>query len=148
MLDMGLAKTDWVATAAANAVNLLIAALFVARLRGSSSEYWLGLAAIAMGVPLLGVLVANLQSHRPWWAVVLPGLMAVYLAVELLLDYVWKINFRAGPLLWPYVVLYYAALMAMVGYAFLVRRAAGFITLITYFINLAMSAWAHARPIR
>jgi hypothetical protein len=141
-----VARTDLVAIAAANAVNLLIAALFLARLRGSSSEYWLGLAAIAMGVPLLVVLVSNAQSHRACWAVVQPGLMVVYLVVELLLDYVWKINFRGGPLLWPYVLLYYTALMAMVGYAFLVGRAAGFITLATYFINLGMSAWAHGGP--
>jgi hypothetical protein len=46
---------------------------------------------------------------------------------------------------WPYISMYYLGLMAMIGYAFLVGRIWGFVTLATYFVNLWATWYAHTR---
>jgi hypothetical protein len=71
--------------------------------------------------------------------------MTAYLAVEYMLDYRLKSNFRQTRWLGPYLLLYYLGLFALIGYAFLVDRAAGFITLATYFINLAATGFSYSR---
>ncbi len=44
----------------------------------------------------------------------------------------------------PYLLSYYLALFAMIGYAFLAGKPYGFVTLITYFINLAATFYSYA----
>jgi hypothetical protein len=130
----------------ANLTNLFVATIFLARLRGMQRiEYCLGLAAVAMIVPLAIAVGANLLGKREWWTFVLPLLLVVYLLVELLLDYILKIPFRDTALIWPYIVLFYAGLMAMIGYSFLVSRFCGLVTLATYFIQLVIMLYTHTR---
>jgi hypothetical protein len=62
--------------------------------------------------------------------------------VELVLDYMLKIDFRQGKLLGPYLLLYYLASMVMVGYAFLVSVPAGAVTLVTYFLQVGLGVYA------
>lgn len=71
----------------------------------------------------------------------LPLLMVVFLAFELLLDYILEINFRNTWLVGPYLLIYYAACMGMVGYAFLVKVPYGFITLLTYFLQVSLGVY-------
>jgi hypothetical protein len=130
----------------ANLTNLFMATIFLARFRGMQRiEYYIGLAAVAMVVPLGVAVGANLLRNRAWWSFVLPLVLIVFLLVELLLDYILKIPFRDTALLWPYIVLFYAGLMAMIGYSFLVDRICGFVTLVTYFIQLAVMLYTHVR---
>jgi len=89
--------------------------------------------------------VLNALGGHPWWTSVLPGLLVLYDAVEFLLDYVLKFDFRHSHWLGPYLGLYYLALMGMIGYTFLIGKSFGFVTLITYFINLAATAFSYAR---
>jgi len=51
-----------------------------------------------------------------------------------------SLPFRSSRLLGPYLLLYYLSPMGMIGYAFLVSEAYGFITLATYFLNL-LATW-------
>ena len=46
-------------------------------------------------------------------------------------------------MLWPYLLLFYAGQFAMIGYAFLVGRPAGAITLATYFASLGATWWSY-----
>ncbi len=66
----------------------------------------------------------------------LPLLLLLFLVIELLFDYILKIDFRSTALLWPYIIVYYLGLMGMVGYSFLIGKPYGFVTLGTYFLNL------------
>lgn len=141
---------DWVAdralVIAANAWNLLLVGLFLARAaRAARLERRLGLAAVALILPIGAVGFANALARRPWWATLLPALIAAYLFLELLLDYLLGLNFRQTRALGPYLLLFYAAQWAAIGYAFAVGRAAGFVTLATYFLCLGATAYSYAR---
>ncbi len=132
--------------AVANLTNLLMAGVFLARFRGAlggRAEFYLGLAAVAMMIPLAVAAGVNLIGRREWWTVVLPLVLVLFLLVELLLDYVFKIPFRETALIWPYILLFYAGLMSMIGYTFLVGRVFGAVTLVTYFIQLGVMLYTH-----
>jgi hypothetical protein len=66
-------------------------------------------------------------------------------AVEFGVDYLIKFDFRHSRWLGPYLSLYYLALMGMIGYTFAIGRLFGFIILVTYFINLAATAFSYVR---
>jgi uncharacterized membrane protein len=130
----------------ANLTNLLLAVMFLFRARGRTKVGSVfGWGAVLLGIPLLAAAVMNALSARPWWTLVLPGLLVLYDAVEFVLDYLLKFDFRHSPWLGPYLGLYYLALMGMIGYTFAAWKPYGFVTLITYFINLAATAFSYAR---
>ncbi len=130
----------------ANLVNLLMVGIFVSRPQGLKRvEYVLGIVQITFILPLGAAVVINALQRRAWWFVILPALLVAFLIVELLLDYVLKLEFRTTRLLGPYLLLYYLSLMGMIGYAFLVGDAYGFITLVTYFMNLFATWYSYSR---
>lgn len=93
-----------------------------------------------MALPVFAMVIYNLFNRREWWTIILPLIFILYSLAELLLDYIFKIDFRRTPLLLPYLILFYAALGAMHGYVFRTKRIFGYLTLITYFISL-FSTW-------
>jgi len=130
----------------ANLTNLLLALMFLFRARSKPKiGSTFGWAAVILGIPLLTAVGLNALAERPWWALVLPGLLVAYDLVEFLIDHVIKFDFRHSRWLGPYLGLYYLALMGMIGYAFAIGKSYGFITLITYFINLAATAYSYSR---
>jgi hypothetical protein len=130
----------------ANLTNLLLAVMFLFRARRRPKDgNAFGWAAVLLGIPLLALAVLNALEGRPWWTFVLPGLLALYDAVEFVLDHLLKFDFRHSRWLGPYLGLYYLALMGMIGYTFLIGKPYGFVTLTTYFINLAGTAFSFAR---
>lgn len=137
---------DLVVVIIANLTNLLLAVMFLFRARGRSRlGNGFGWVAVFLGIPLLAVIVLNALSGRPWWTLVLPGLLVLYDLVEFGLDHVFKFDFRRSRWLGPYLGLYYLALMGMIGYSFATGRLYGFITLSTYLINLAATAFSFSR---
>lgn len=138
--------TDLSVFAIANLTNLLLAAMFLFRARGRSrvgSAF--GWAAVMLGIPLLAAVVLNTLGVRPWWTVVLPALMVAYDAVEFLLDFVLKFDFRNSRWVGPYLGLFYIALMGMIGFGFALGKPFGFTTLATYFVSLAATAYSQSR---
>lgn len=131
---------------AANAWNLLLIGVFLARACGAKHlERRFGLAAVALALPFAAIAIANALAQRSWWTVALPLAVAAYLVVELVLDYVLALDFRHTRALGPYLLLFYAAQWAAIGYGFAVSRAAGFITLATYFLCLAATGYSYVR---
>jgi hypothetical protein len=130
----------------ANLANLLLAGMFLARAVGQTrTARILGTGVVVLAVPLAVAVAWNALNRREWWTVVLPALLVVYCAIEFLLDYLLKIDFRHTRLLGPYLLLYYAGLMGMIGYAFLIDNLAGFVTLATYFVGLAATLYSFVR---
>jgi uncharacterized membrane protein len=128
----------------ANFVNLLISFLFWSRARGAErAEYIIGLIVVLFIIPLFAATLSNYLNQRESWTFLLPLPLMLYLIIEFLFDYVFKIDFRNNWLMWPYILVFYAGLMGMIGYSFLVNRTYGFITLVTYFINLFMTIKVH-----
>ncbi len=140
------AVVDLVVVLAANLINLLLTIMFFSRAqhkpRTGQAAGW---AAVGMAVPLALAVILNLLAQRSWPFWLLPLITIAYCAVELLLDGILKIDFRHNRLLGPYLALYYLGLMAMIGYAFLVGKPYGFVTLLTYFVNLGMTAYSFSK---
>ena len=136
-VDLGL-------VAIANAVNLLLTAIFLARARGAAQlEAVLGWVTVALALPVLLCAGLNAAEGRARWTVVLPALLVLFLLVEYVLDYWLRLDFRHTRLLWPYLLLFYVAVNAMTGYAFLVGTLQGAITLVTYFVCLLATWYAY-----
>jgi hypothetical protein len=130
----------------ANVVNGLLVGIFLSRPKGLKKvEQVCGLVSISMILPLAVALVLNVLGKRGWWTFVLPLIMILFLAVEFLFDYILKLDFRKTRWLWPYLLLYYSALMAMIGYSFLVGKPYGFVTLSTYFLSLFATWYSYAK---
>jgi uncharacterized membrane protein len=137
---------DWTIFAAANLVNILMVGIFLSRPRGLNRvERVLGIVLIALVIPVAISALLNVMGKREWWSIVLPFLLVVFLIVELILDYILKLDFRHTSLLWPYLLLYYVSLWGMIGYTFLIGKPYGFFTLITYFFNLFATRYSYSR---
>lgn len=113
--------------AASNLTGAIVAVLayaltigvFTARLAARPAlEHWLGLALIALLLPLLYLLFASNTAGRSGLYLLQLGLMIAYLVAELLLDYVFRYDFRS--VRWmtiAYVMLFFAATGGMIGVA-------------------------------
>lgn len=132
--------------AAANAINLLLVVMFAARgRRNEKVEKVTGLVIVAMAAPLAAAAVLNALGHRADWTWGLPLVMVVFCVVEYLVDYALKLSFRTSRAMKPYLLLFYLALMAMIGYSFLLGKTFGYVTLGTYFLHMAASAYSYGR---
>lgn len=130
----------------ANLINLLLISIFLSRPKGLKKvEHVLGLFVVAMILPAGVVVILNILGKREWWTIVLPLILILFLKIELLFDYILKLNFRKTRLIWPYLLLYYLAMMAMIGYSFLIGKIYGFVTLGTYFFGLFATWYSYSK---
>ena len=137
---------DLIVFLCANLFNLFITGIMLSRPFGLVKiENILGIINILLIMPLSLAVVLNILGVREWWTYVLPLILIMFLIVELLLDYVLQIPFRETRLLWPYLALFYLSAWMMIGYSFLVSKSYGFITLVTYFISLAATAYSYSQ---
>ncbi len=124
--------------------NVLMIGIFAARVKGMEKlEYYLGIIFVILILPAGYAVFQNLTDNREWWTYVLPLVLILFCLVELLFDYVLKLDFRNTALKWPYIVSFYAALFGMIGYSFLIGKTYGYIMLVLYFINLFATWRAH-----
>ena len=132
--------------AAANITNLLLVVMFAARGRKNERiEKVTGLIVVVLGLPLAAAAVLNAIGRRSAWTWGLPLLMVLFCAVEYIVDYARKVEFRTTRAMKPYLILFYLALMAMVGYSFLLGRTFGYVTLATYFLQMGATAYSFGR---
>ena len=141
---MHVQSVDLILFITANLANLLLVAVFLARSRGKERlEYILGLLFILLALPAGFGAVVNSINGREWWTILFPLLLVGFCVIELCFDYIFKLDFRNNKLLWPYLISFYMASIGMVGYSFGMGKLFGFITLVTYFLNLAATWYAH-----
>ncbi len=93
--------------------------IFISRLSGYRSvEYYLGILLLLTALPMLYLLYSAIQLNRPVIYYMQISIMIFYLFVELLLDYILKINFRSNRLIVvSYVTLFFAGTGGMIGIA-------------------------------
>jgi len=129
-----------------NLVNLLLIGIFLSRPSGLEKvEHILGLVMMGLILPVGLAVVLNALGKREWWTIVLPLLLILFLVIELLFDYILKLEFRKTALLWPYLTIFYVGLMAMIGYSFQIGKSYGFITLGTYLLSLLATWYSYAK---
>jgi hypothetical protein len=137
-------RVDLAVVYTANLINIVMALLFVARIYNVSQvENILGIVAIIMGFGLGFIAFVNWRNKREKWEYYLLIPIFLFFIVELLLDYILNIDFRNTTLVGPYILFYYVGLWGLIGYAFRFEKKWGFLTLATYFVNMALSVLQH-----
>jgi len=130
---------DWVFVLCAVTFNLLIAGIFVAQKQGRQElTRTLGITWLGLAIPLSVVFVRYLLAGREAWIIVYFVCILLYMLVELLLDYAFKVDFRQRKITHiPYIVLEYIALFGLIGISFAIDRTWGFVVSVAFWILLA-----------
>ena len=112
-------RLDLLGAWVAGAIFILSILVFVSRLAEKPDlEYWAGLALLLTALPLGYLLIRAPAHQRPALYYIQIGLMLAYLAVQLVVDYVLKIEFRQ--VRWAviaYVMLFFGGTGGMIGVA-------------------------------
>jgi hypothetical protein len=116
-----MADTWWAALTVwgvVNAVNLLQAAGFLSRVpTGSRSiNHLLGYVIIALAIPAALALVTFLRARAGWRQWIGPAVYLAFIAFEVVVDYIWAVEFRSprlASILVPYLVLFFGAILLM-----------------------------------
>jgi len=128
--------SDWIFVFSAVAFNLLIAGIFIAQKLGREKLVRIfGILWLWLSLPLALVFVFFWREGREKWFLLSLGLVFLYMLVELLLDYVYKIDFRSKPAIHvPYIILEYIALFSLMGIAFSVDQTWGTVVAVCFWI--------------
>jgi len=135
---VGSSPFDLLFVVSAAVFNLLIAAIFVAQKLGTEKLVrTLGVLWLCLIVPLSLVFVAYLREGRPVKILVYLLLVLFYMLVELLLDFILKVDFRAKASTHiPYIILEYVALFSLIAIAFDISQPAGTVVSICFWIAM------------
>jgi len=130
---------DWLFVLCAVAFDLLIAGIFVAQKKDRQKlTRTLGILWLSLAIPLAIVFVRYLTVWRDMWIMIRFGFILFYMLVEVLLDYVFKVDFRRRNITHiPYIILEYIALFGLIGISFAIDRTWGWIVSISFWILLA-----------
>jgi CubicO group peptidase (beta-lactamase class C family) len=141
---------DLIFVLTAVAFNLLLAALFVAQRKGwTRAVRVIGVLWLLLSVPFGIVFVRYLNNGMGLEIVVPFSFVLLYILVEFLLDYVFKVDFRRK---WithvPYIALEYIALFSLIWIAFSIDRTWGYLVSIAFWILLASLIYLYRDKIK
>ena len=143
----GLQSASLIGAVVAVLIYVLVILVFSARLAGyERTEHWLGAALILLGVPLVYLLVLAAGHDRSPLYYVQLSLMLAYLLVELLLDYVLKLEFRS--VRWmtiAYVTLFFGGTGGMIGVASHAGKPWTFSAVALFLIMAALAFFQRAK---
>ncbi len=140
---------DLVFLISAIAFILLITSILLAQETGRLDlRHKLGRVWLSLAVPLAIVFVRNVVGGREPWILVCFGLVFIYMAVEWLLDFTWKIEFRSKLVTHlPYIILEYLALFSLIAIAFSIDKTSGWLVSISFWWLMASLMYLYAiRP--
>lgn len=101
-----------------NAVNILQAVGFFSRVRAGSMvvNHLLGYMIVALAIPSVVALIGFARAGANWLHWVGPAVFLVFVALMIVVDYAWPVEFRAPmryDILVPYLVLFFGAILLM-----------------------------------
>ena len=101
-----------------NAVNVLQAAGFLSRVYTGNREinHLLGYVIVALAVPATLALAALVRARAGWRQWVGPAVFLAFVALSLVVDHVWPVEFRSPmrySILVPYLLLFFGAILLM-----------------------------------
>jgi hypothetical protein len=119
--------------------NLLIIGVFITTKQARPElRKVLGETFVALGIPLTLVFINYLLAGRALQTVIPLAFILVYIAIEFLLDYILKIDFRQKPITHvPYIVLEYIALFSLISITFSIDRTWGWIVSVSFWAVIA-----------
>ena len=129
---------DLILVVAAVLFHLSIVGVYIAQKKGRDKLVQsFGTITLLLGVPLAVVFGHYIISGEPLWKLISFGFIFIYLLTELLLDFVFKIEFRK--MLVPhimYIILFYIAVIGFIRMSFAVSTIWGYAVSVAFWILL------------
>jgi hypothetical protein len=129
---------DLVLVSAAVLFHLSIVGVYIAQKKGHDKLVrQFGSVTVLLGIPLLAVCGHYITSGEPSWKLISFGFIFLYLLVEFLLDFVFKIEFRKKPIPHTlYILLFYLAIIGFIRMSFAVNAYWGYAVSVAFWILL------------
>ncbi len=133
---MDIYKANFLGTFIALMILIISNLIFVFRILDlSKTAYWAGVIFLLTSLPIMYLLFTANDFDRPTIYYIQLGIMLTFIIVELLFDYLFKINFRDTRwVLVTYVTLFFAATGGMIGVASLSGKTYSIIAIILFLI--------------
>lgn len=133
-----LALPDLLFVVTAVLFNWLVVGIYIANRRQHNDLVQLfGAGFMSLTLPLTVVFFSYLSTGKEPWVYLGFAVISLYLLIELLFDYVWKIPFREMLLLHiAYILLFYAALASLIVIAFSIDRGWGYAVSVSFWALL------------
>jgi len=130
-----------------NGVNVLQAAGFLSRVRTGSMaiNHLLGYVIVALAVPAAVALVAFGRAGAGWQHWVGPAVFLAFVALQVLVEYVWAVEFRSPMrygILVPYLLLFFGSILLMGLPMFRMDWRLWLVTVVTAVVLLASMVFA------
>jgi hypothetical protein len=129
---------DLILVIAAVLFHLSIVGVYIAQKKGRDKLVrTFGTVTLLLGVPLAVVFGHYIISGEPQWKLISFGFIFLYLLTELLLDFVFKIEFRKMPVPHTlYIILFYIAIIGFIRMSFAVSTTWGYAVSVAFWILL------------
>ncbi len=119
-----------------NGINLLQTAGFLSRVYTGNRaiNHVFGYLIIALAVPATVALVAFLRARAEWRQWIGPGVFLAFIALSIVVDYVWVVEFRSPvryDILVPYLLLFFGSILLMGLPMFRLNRRLWLVTAVT-----------------
>ncbi len=139
---------DLVFVISATLLNLFVIAIYLSEKLGKMKLVRaLGICVLALTIPFLVVFIAYLFAGKELKILLVFPAIFLYMFLELLWDYLLKVDFRKKPLLHiPYIVLFYIVLFGNIAIAFGINRTWGWVVSITFWMLLAALVFSLIKP--
>ena len=139
---------DLVFVICATLLNLFVIAIYISEKLGKMKLVrTLGICVLALTIPFLVVFIAYLFAGKELKILLVFPAIFLYMFLELLWDYLLKVDFRSKPLLHiPYIILFYIVLFGNIAIAFGINRTWGWVVSITFWMLLAALVFSLIKP--
>ena len=126
-------------------MNFLVIAIFILRKKGFEQlEHKIGYIVISCAIPLFIIMLNYILIGKELWIIIYIIIMISFLMIEMVLDYILKIDFRTNlKIVVPYVIIYYIAFWGLLAISFVINLIAGFIVFGVFILNLISTIYAH-----
>ena len=144
---MGIEKLNLLGAYVAIFILFTSILIFVFRLTNQQvAEYWTGVAFMLAAIPIIYLFYSSTNFERPTLYYIQLGLMIGFIITELLLDYVFKIDFRHTK--WmaiSYAMFFFAGTGGMIGLASQAGKSWTIISIILFFIMFGLAFFQRAK---
>ena len=141
MTNMEIEKINLLGAYVAIFILITSSMIFVFRLLNQeTAEYWTGIAFMITAIPLAYLIYSSTNLDRPTLYFIQLGLMIGFIIIELLIDYIFKVDFRHTK--WmaiSYVMFFFASTGGMIGIASQAGKSWSIIAVILYLIMTALA---------
>jgi len=131
------------------AVFILVTSIliFIFRLTNQQvAEYWTGVAFMLSIIPIVYLFYSSTFIERPKLYFIQLGLMIGFIIVELLLDYIFKIDFRLTKWMTiTYATFFFASTGGMIGIASQAGKLWSIISIVLFFIMFGLAFFQRAK---